>query len=207
MGDRGDNADKVSTPKAVRAAYETLIATNTIGEAHPILPDSTIRALPGSKKIWQDEFRFVLHCALETVRGEVSFNEESFARVVRMIRQQRPGNKYAHEASLSRFGLLQENVAPGADFSFLVKFINSSDFLYIPVSKEKIGGMWGNIPVTGGAKGLHPLNCNIYNTEASKKRNLARAELAGHNKPHRPSAGVITAVTHHYERQGRQLPL
>jgi hypothetical protein len=204
VGADGHNANKVTTPKLVHQVYESLIAQNAIGGAQPILPDDTIRLLPGSKKLWQDELRFMLHAALQTLRKEAAYNEGSFAEIVRMLRFSRPGNNYSAEASLSNVELLQSNVAPQAEFEMLLKFINSTDFLYIPVTDEKVGGDWGDIPTTPTMYDRRDLS--VYNTEASKRSLLAGYRAAGMDAPRPLDAGTIASIRHYVSIHGALPP-
>ena len=111
IGSDGRNANKVSTPPLVHQVYEILITRNAISGAQPILPNDTIRRLPGSKKLWQDELRFMLHAALMGLRDQPSYQTSQFAEIVRMLRFSRPGNHYSDEAQLSNAELLRRNVS------------------------------------------------------------------------------------------------
>ena len=204
VGADGHNANKVSTPKLVHQVYESLIAQNAIGGAQPILPDDTVKLLPGSKKLWQDELRFVLHAALQTLRKEASYNEGTFAEIVRMLRFNRPGNNYSSEATLSNVELLQTNVSPMAEFQLLLKFINSTDFLYVPVPDEKVGGAWGEIPTTPTM--YDPRDLSIYNAEASKRSLLAGYRAAGMDNPRPLDAGTVASIRHYVAVHGSLPP-
>lgn len=207
LGDDGRKRNKVTTPKGVCAAYETLATQNTIGGIQPILPDATLAALPGSKKLWQDELRFMVHAAMEEIRGMPEYLESNFAEVISMLRFQRPGNDYANELALASREELQSNVAPQAEFALLLKFINSTDFLYIPVSEAKVGGEWGEIPVaTGGAAFFDVDNLDVYNAEDSKGRYLGRLEAAGLDAPQALDAGCIARIQHYVAQHGALPP-
>jgi hypothetical protein len=205
VGEDGRKANKIATPKLVHQVYESLIAQNAIGGAQPILPDNTIRLLPGTKKLWQDELRFVLHAALMELRGQPSYQTAQFAEIVRMLRFSRPGNNYSTEAQLSNFELLQQNVSAQAEFSLLVKFINSTDFLYIPVPGDKVGGAWGDIPTTVTMYNLrHPMS--VYNAEASKQHLLEGYKATGMDAPRQLDAGTIASIRHYVALHGSLPP-
>jgi hypothetical protein len=204
VGEDGRKANKIATPKLVHQVYESLIAQNAIGGAQPILPDDTIRLLPGSKKLWQDELRFVLHAALMEMRGQPSYQTAQFAEIVRMVRFSRPGNDYSSEAQLSNVELLQQNVSAQAEFSLLIKFINSTDFLYVPVPSEKVGGAWGDIPTTVSL--YDPRDLSVYNAEASKQRLLEGYKATGMDAPRQLDAGTIAAIRHYVALHGSLPP-
>jgi len=207
MGGDGSGMDRVSTPQKIHSAYELLITMNSIGGAQPILPDDTIRALPGTKKLWQDELRFMLHAALQEVREEPTYSQNHFADIVRMLRDLRPGNNYSNEASLSSPESFRSNVAAQADFYLLAKFISSTDFLYIPVSAAKVGGAWGDVPVASGRQVFYdPRNLSVYNAEASKEGYLQRAAANGQDAPRPLNRGCVAAVQHYVARYGRLPP-
>ena len=207
IGDDGRHANKVNTPKAVHSVYEMLITENSIGGAQPIMPDDTLRALPGTKKLWQDELRFILHAAMQTIRDMPVYNQNEFAEVIRMLRNQRPGNNYSNESNLSNLELLQHNVAPQSEFAMLVKFINSTDFLYIPVSAAKVGGAWGEVPIASGQQVfLDPRDLRVYNAEVSKENYLRRAATSGQDSPRTLDHGSIAAIQHYINTHGRLPP-
>lgn len=207
LGEDGKKANKINTPKAVRAVYRVLADKNAVAGAQPVLPDETVRALPGAKKLWQDELRFVLHAALQELRQMPIFEDAVFAEIIQTLRLQRPGNDYATEAALSSAEALQANVAPQSEFLLLLKFINSTDFLYIPVPAEKIGGAWGDVPVVSEPSAFYnPADINVYNAEASKQRLLGWYRASGQDTPRVLDQGSIAAVQHYIARHGALPP-
>lgn len=207
LGDDGRKSNKVNTPKGVCAAYESLAKQNAIDGIQPVLPDVTLAALPGSKKLWQDELRFMVHAAMEEIRGMPEYLEDNFSEVISMLRFHRPGNDYASEVALASLEELRNNVAPQAEFTLLLKFINSTDFLYIPVSEAKVGGEWGEIPVASGeAVFLDVNNLDVYNAEDSKNRYLARLEASGLDAPQALDAGSIARIQHYVAQHGALPP-
>lgn len=206
IGDDGGRANKVKTPKQVREAYEILISQNTIASVCPILPNATIRALPGTKKLWQDELRFILHTGLKEIREWPVYEKDKFADLIRQLRFHWRGDHYSKESALSNFKDLENNVDPRAEFDLLVKFISSSDFLYVPVPSEKITGGWGEIPVTSEDKALYnPNEMDVYNAEVDKQALLRKYKNAGVDTPQRLDQGTIAAVRHYYLRH-KELP-
>lgn len=206
LGEDGRRANKVSTPKEVRSVYKTLIAQNSIAGVQPILPQVTVEALPGDKKVWQDELRFMLHASLQEVRQSPIYDEGDFAAILEMLAQH-PGNDYAKEAVLSNAELLQSNVAPQDEFMLLVKFINSTDFLYVPVSAENVGGAWGDVPVVSGPSAFYDAgDLNVYNAEASKQKLLGWYKVSGGDEPRGLDPGTIAAVRLHMSRHGELPP-
>lgn len=146
IGENVDKSNTIITPKQVKDEYQKLITTNSINGSEPILPDITIKALPGSKKLWQDELRFIVHAAFQEIRDMPTYNEYEFVKITQFLRDHFPGNNYSDESLLSNLDILRKNVDPQPEVQLLTKFINSTDFLYVPVSSEKVGGAWEIFP-------------------------------------------------------------
>jgi hypothetical protein len=138
----------------------------------PILPDDTLKALAGSKKLWQDELRFTVHEALQTMRS-MPYSTDVFASIVRDLRTAWPGDNYGAEIRLSNVNDLRTNVAPRNELLLLAKFVNSTDFLYLPVAPDVVGGAWGDPH--------NPTDWNVYNRNAAALQNLRR--ITGMNRP------------------------
>jgi len=153
-------------PKLVQDVYAVLTSQNSIQGMSPILPDSTLRAVAGSKKLWQDELRFTVHEALQTMRG-MPYSTDVFASIVRDLRNKWPGNDYSAEISLSNLDDLRTNVAPRPELLLLTKFVNSTDFLFMPVAPETVGGAWGS---------MDPTDWQVYNRNAVALGNLNRIQ-------------------------------
>lgn len=207
-GEDGRKANKIATPEAVKRAYLALITGNAIGGAQPILPDDTVRLLPGSKKLWQDELRFVLHAALAELRKEPAFNIDSFGTIIRMLREDRPGNDYSRELGLANAEVLQKNVAPQAEFTLLLRFIGATDFLYTPVSAAKIGGQWEGIPVAEGSRQFYDLRTlgSVHNRETGKQAYLSWLRSRGQDAPRPLDAGCIAQIRHYVSVHGSLPP-
>lgn len=134
--------NKISTPKKVRDAYEKLASSNSIAGLAPIFDKSTLAILPGTKKLWQDEFRHVIHAQFEYILALPDYNApgamgrsmgtNELAQLVDLLRLTWPGNNYSDEAGLASLKELQTLAVPTDMFLALMRFINSSDFLYVP---------------------------------------------------------------------------
>lgn len=149
---------------AVLDAYRQLAEANTIGGNGPVLPPAAAAALGGGKKQWQDEFRFIIHEALQAMRA-APFSEQTFCNIVRDIATVWPGNDYTAELRLASTAALQGNVAPRAEYLMLLRFVNSTDFLYLPVAPDAVGGAWGS---------MDPTEPGVYNRNAVALENLRR---------------------------------
>ena len=204
IGEDGRKANKIQTPKLVREAYAALASGNKIADAQPILPDETLSLVPGAKKLWQDELRFVLHAAMMELRRAPRYEPQQFTEILEVLRFIRPGNDYGAEAQLSNAELLQGNVNAQSDFLLLLKFINSSDFLYVPVSDEKVGGDWRDIPVTEDL--YDPSDLRVYNAEASKHRHLESLRARGLDAHRGLSPGAIAAIRQYVATHGSLPP-
>lgn len=199
IGDDGRKANKIKTPNAVCEAYKTLHSQNSIGGVQPVMPDSTISLLSNSKKLWQDELRFTLHAAFMTLRSYPMYNTQDFTDIINTVKFNRPGNDYSSEASITNNKALNNNVAPASDFHLLLKFINSTDFLYLPVSSEKIGGAWGNIPTTGQLSKKDDI-MTVYNSEESKNRLHDSYISNGLDDTRAISKSELAMIKHHINR-------
>lgn len=162
----GSELNKLTTPRQIRAAYDALAATNQIAGLGPVLPDATRQMLPGAKKLWQDEMRFVLHSALTDVMGALSRNSAAdFGRLVDLLRARQPGNDYEKELSIVNVERMKGNVAPTADFYLIVKFLFSTDFLYAAAPPAAVGGPRGDA--------RDPTDREVYNRNFDAAQALA----------------------------------
>lgn len=155
-------------PQMVQDVYAVLATQNSIQGMSPILPDATLRALSGSKKLWQDELRFIVHEALQTMRQMPVYTTDVFASIVRDLRTAWPGNNYGDEIRLSNIADLRSNVAPRNEYLLLLKFVNSTDFLYMPAAPDVVGGAWGDPN--------NPTDWQVYNRNAVALANLGRIQ-------------------------------
>ncbi len=138
-------ANKVTTPKNILAAYEKLVGNGDIAGLKNVLPADTRNLLTGAKKLWQDEFRFLVHTKLSEVRAAPA---ASLRDEWRMLNDDVcllwPGNDYARELQLANADDLSRIAVPDAAFAGLMKFVESTDFLYLGVPEAKVGGAAGD---------------------------------------------------------------
>lgn len=158
------NLQKLETPMRIHRAYETLAGSNSIAGMENILPAETQRLLPGAKKFWQDQMRFLLQHALCELREGPHYNPREFQKVVDLVRFDAPGNNYKKELRICDVEMLKRDVAPNAPFYLVMKFLCSSDFLYIPAAEGKIGGARGDVE--------DPTDRKVYNRNYEAHRQL-----------------------------------
>lgn len=184
-------------PQLVQAAYATLASQNSIQGLGPILPDAALQHLgaKGAKKLWQDEFRFTVHEALQTMRQMPVYSSDTFASIVRDVRLAWPGDRYEAEIRLANVADLSANVAPRAELILLLKFVNSTDFLYTPVAPEVVGGAWGDPN--------DPTSEEVYNRNAAALANLGRVQGMTRASGISPQALMELQI---YARSHGQLP-
>ncbi|GES87486.1 60 kDa polyprotein [Rhizophagus clarus] len=135
-----DETDLADLPKRVKSYYLDLANTNKLMGFGPIYPDSTNQALSGLKKLWQDEFRYVMYHALQGMRQDKQPNED-FADIIQCLRDLWTGNNYESEIILTNEKYQNLTIQPRQDLMSLKMFIQSSNFLYIPFPpNDKKGG-------------------------------------------------------------------
>ncbi len=211
VGEDGSKAD-VSTPEKVRETYNAVLRTNRFPGQGPVYPDITLQMLGGQRdgalrKVWQDELRIVVHCAMEILRRQPTYLEQEFTEVVRMLRFTRPGNDYSEEASITNANALKTNVDRRDEFDYLLRFINSTDFHYFAVPDEKVGGGWGPLPVTAsGAAYQDRSDLSIANTEHSKQLRLQKARAGGVDDPRGLPSACIDAIRRYVDATGKLPP-
>ncbi len=184
-----------SGPQFVQDCYAALASQNAIQGLTPILPDSTLAALAGGKKLWQDEFRFIVHEALQTMR-QMPYTSDVLGSILRDICTCWPGNNYASEIRLANVADLRSNVAPRNELLLLGKFVNSTDFLYLPVAPEAVGEAWGDPN--------NPLDWAVYNRNAAALANLNR--ISGMVRAEGVSPQALQELTIYVKTHGGQLP-
>jgi len=151
-------------PQLVVDVYRQLETKNTIAGGGPVLPAEAIAALQGGKKLWQDEFRFFAHADLTTACA-APFDPKAYESAVCRIRSGWPGNNYAAETVLTNVERLRSNVSPGGEIKLLIKFVNSTDFLYLPAAPSDVGEVLG-------AGDLNPEDWELYNRNVGALRAL-----------------------------------
>jgi hypothetical protein len=182
-------------PQFVQDAYATLAAQNTVQGSGPVFPDSTLAALAGGKKLWQDEFRFIVHEALQTMR-QMPYSPDVFGSIVRDIRACWPGNNYGGEVRLSNLADLRGNVAPRNELLLLGKFVNSTDFLYLSAPPDAVGAALGDPN--------NLLDWAVYNRNAAALANLNR--IRGMVRPEGVSPQALQELQIYVRTHGGVLP-
>lgn len=209
LGFDGQDGNFSSTPAKVRETYINAIANNRYPDKGPVFPDWTIEMLGDPlRKLWQDELRIVLHSAMEDVREQPVYSSAMFVEIVRMLRFTRPGNDWGEEASISNPEALKANVDRRAEYDYLLRFINSTDFHYFAVPTNKVGRgeSWGNIPLSQGkAPFQDPDDLSVANTELTKAQRLARARKGGMDRSAAYPPGIVRALRE-YVRRNNSLP-
>jgi hypothetical protein len=207
VGEDGTKAD-VGTPEKVRDTYIASFAENKFPGMRPVFPDITLQMLRDPlRKVWQDELRIVVHCAMEILRRQPSYSEQEFTEVVRMLRFTRPGNDYSVEASITNAHALRTNVDRRDEFDYLIRFINSTDFHYFAVPSDKIGGGWNGIPTSSSGSAFQDRgDLSIANTEASKQEALKKARAGGVDDPRGLPGPCVDAIRRYVDATGRLPP-
>lgn len=178
IGAQGEKASRVKTPPEVRKAYRRLAEANRIESAEGVFAPEVSPQVGAEKRLWQDEFRFMTHAALAEIRADPAPTPETLGEAFQHA-YARPGNNYADETLLTNSDRLGEDVNPRGAYLFLLKFINSTDFLYVPVVEDAIGDHWGDIPTAEGAAAFGDvMDLSVWNAEASKMDYLRKLRVA-----------------------------
>jgi hypothetical protein len=141
-------AGKLAVPQAVRAAYQLLASQNSVSGMAPVLPAAALAALPGFKKLWQDEVRHLLHACFQRLYSMPDYaaggaGQREYEQTVNLLRFTWPGNDYASESSLTNLEKIKSLAVPDVEHTALVMFTFSSDFLYMPVPPGEVGAYTG----------------------------------------------------------------
>ena len=163
-----NNKSPRDMPKAVKDAYDTFASQNAIAGMSPIMSPGAFRAL-ANKKLWQDEFRFTIHEALQEMRSG-AYDPRNWQTIVQDLRETWPGNNYVAELSLTNADERSKDVAHRMALLLLGKFVNSSDFLYLPMPPDMASRAWG-----GATDGMGDASdWSMYNRNAVALENLRR---------------------------------
>jgi hypothetical protein len=92
-------------------------------------------------------------------------------KIVQMLRCDMPGDNYARELRLCDVEMLKRDVAPNAAFHLVVKFLRSTDFLYVPIAEGKVGGARGSAE--------DPIDHKVYNRNYEALGRLSAMPAAG----------------------------
>ena len=126
----------IVTPKHLLDTYKMFIKENKLGSIANVLPASTIRAISAEQKLWQDEFRFTFHINFYEIAK--SYEGSWFLNMINDIRTLWPGNDYAKEMQFTNANEHIADLNNQERFRILMKFINSSDFLYTPIPSSLV---------------------------------------------------------------------
>jgi hypothetical protein len=124
------------------------------------------------------------------------YSPDIFASIVRDICTCWPGNNYASEIRLANVADLRNNVAPRNELLLLGKFVNSTDFLYLPVAPDAVGEAWGD--------SSNPTDWTPYNRNAAALANLNR--IMGMVRPDGVSPQALQELMIYVRTHGGQLP-
>jgi hypothetical protein len=139
----------------IEDAYALLGGQNTVGGVGPILPTSTKGAIAGSKKFWQDQFRFIVGMAIQRMYSG-PYSTATFDKIIVDLRLAHPGNNYGSEVNLT--DLMKASAVKTAAFMVASKFVRSTDFLYTPPSPNTIGANQASMD--------DPTDSNVLNRNA-----------------------------------------
>jgi hypothetical protein len=158
-----DRLNGVRMLKDIKIAYEILEKRNQINGKGPVLPQRTIRLLSPYKKLWQDEFRFIISNAFTSLLSLARPDAIELSDIYVVIRFQKRGNNYEDELFLSK----REQYIQSKDRQYLVvKFVNSSYFFYFPNSEKNIGEKDGEM---FDPKDFRRTNLNLTNFQSLQR--------------------------------------
>lgn len=133
------------TPNAVCALYDNFIETNSVGSVQNVYPQSTIafyQQEPGLKLI-HDELRFVCHSAFAQLE-QSTFDYGAFHELTNMIGEYLHANSKEERCAVQQ--LLNANkmkftISPSGLIANIIVFINSTMFMYIPLTNAEAAGL------------------------------------------------------------------
>jgi hypothetical protein len=141
----------------VETAYTELITNNSINGSSPVLPNSTILLVGGQKKLWQDQFRFIIFQALQDVYECLPEERCSrFEGLLKDIEIHWAGDDYAKEQQITT-AIVSRLASKSAEMAVLAKFTDSTDFLYMLPTAEEASTEWGS---------MNPSDSDVYNRNA-----------------------------------------
>lgn len=158
-------------PKRVCAAYDELRAQNAVKGFGPVLPPEAAAAYAADccrqRRLWQDEFRHWAHTQFAAVRTAPTAAEAvaEFQQWLSAVATGYPGNDWDAERRITSPAIMS-GVGVKADYTALMVFVNSTDFLYYPVAADGVGQVWGGSPAHTLEEG------GIYNRNAVAERAL-----------------------------------
>jgi hypothetical protein len=164
------NNDVRRTPDIIRDVYVNLVTRNTIDGVNPIYPDGTLKLIPGTKKLWLDQFRFVFWQEYSQMKNAPVYTLDHFRCLIQNIREKWTGDDYSKEAVLTTD--CRKDVAPRSTLIMAGLFVKSTDFLAVPRAEGTRGGNpWGtSSPV---------VNLNDWSVYDSNPAKLAELRTIG----------------------------
>lgn len=188
---RACEGDARSAPKVVNDAYTKFDAENKFGDDDtPVLPQATYEAVKNGKKMWQDEFRYVMHNAFKQIRFASTMDFKSdFDELKRMLEHDMCGNDYKHELSVLDINKIKASLRPRDDICDVIKFANEMYFMYVPISHDVAAAIWG-----GGRHG------HADNPFKSKVSYIKSVGSKSHS--HGISDGAYAELKSYYKRHG-----
>ena len=104
-----------------------------------------------------DQFRFIHHLEFESILSAPRFNCIDFEDQIQKIKIDMPGCNYQEESKI--INLKTQYLSVPIGYKILQQFINSTDFLYIPVPEHDIKTLNGD---------------DFHNNERAKEISLSR---------------------------------
>jgi hypothetical protein len=192
------NIDQSSTFRGamdlVHNAYANLATNNAIGGVAPVAPDANNAVFTAARRLWADEFRFVHHEALQALRA-APYSAATFHGIATKVCAAWPGNNYGAETYLTNMADMKGNAYPRTELMLLMKFVNSTDFLYMASPPDLVGAPGGS---------MDPKDRRVYNRSAVALGNLRRITGMVHADGVSPSA--LQELALYAQANGGQLP-
>jgi len=165
--DSSQSNSKLGLPNKVIEAYKSVMANNSISGLDNVFSASLLARIGASKKLWMDEFRYLIHAYAATVlfkqyqsATERAADAQNMLDLIRTY----PGNRYASESKMTNVDAINIDVAPTSTFYELKTFILSTDFLYVSPTPDFVGEPMG--------KPYDPTSHELCNMNYSKRRAL-----------------------------------
>lgn len=160
----GSLADTINARTAVTTVsnfYRRVIDSNSISGIGSLFPPALVRYYQANPhmKLVTDEMRYIVYLTMERMNNTTGFNRVDFANVINVI------GDYMHrpsEAGLKLFNaaVLASSVDPSSRISEMRIFMNSTNFMYIPLPSKVIE----NFPIKSVITKPDPFNIEHFNT-------------------------------------------
>lgn len=124
--------------------YRDLETKNTIEGYGPIYPSDTLAMVKGGKKRWQDDFRAWVSIIYNEISTYPILEERKIAMndLCTKICHAMPGDNYV--AELKTMTSETNLVDMQSEYTALIKFVGSSDFLFVPPTSSDAAVKWGS---------------------------------------------------------------